>query len=66
VKKGDRVCVYLQMIPEIIVVVLACARIGAVHNVVFGGFSGDSIAERVNDSHSVLLVTQDLGVRGEK
>jgi len=54
------------MVPEIIVVVLACARIGAVHNVVFGGFSGESIQDRVNDSSSKILVTQDLGVRGEK
>mmetsp|Transcript_53228 Transcript_53228/g.116205 ORF Transcript_53228/g.116205 Transcript_53228/m.116205 type:complete len:98 (+) Transcript_53228:475-768(+) len=54
------------MIKEIVVAVLACARIGAVHNVVFGGFSADSICERVLDSGCKMIITQDLGVRGPK
>lgn len=66
VKKGDRVCIYLQMIPEIVVAVLACARIGAVHNVVFGGFSTDSLVDRIHDSTSSVIITQDNGVRGAK
>jgi acetyl-CoA synthetase len=64
VKKGDRVTVYLPMIPEIAVAVLACARIGAVHSVVFGGFSPDSIAGRIHDSDSTVIITSDEGVRG--
>ncbi|MEX2453079.1 MAG: acetate--CoA ligase [Rhodospirillaceae bacterium] len=64
VEKGDRVTVYLPMIPEIAVAVLACARIGAIHSVVFGGFSPDSIAGRIHDSDSTLIVTSDEGVRG--
>jgi acetyl-CoA synthetase len=63
-KKGDRVTIYLPMIPEIAVAVLACARIGAVHSVIFGGFSPDSIAGRIHDSDSNLIVTSDEGVRG--
>ena len=66
VKKGDRVCLYMQMIPELAVAVLACARIGAVHSVVFGAFSSDSLRDRINDSACKILVTQDTGVRGEK
>lgn len=66
VKKGDRVCIYLQMIPEMVHAVLACARIGAVHNVVFGGFSTDSLVDRIHDSSSKLIITQDQGVRGAK
>ena len=62
--KGDRVTIYLPMIPEIAVAVLACARIGAVHSVVFGGFSPDSIAGRIHDSDSSVVVTADEGVRG--
>ena len=50
VKKGDRVTIYMSMIPEIVYAMLACARIGAVHNVIFGGFSADSIAKRIDDS----------------
>jgi acetyl-CoA synthetase len=50
VKKGDRICIYLPMVPELAVAVLACARIGAVHSVVFGGFSAKSIADRINDA----------------
>ena len=64
VAKGDRVTIYLPMIPEIAVAVLACARIGAIHSVVFGGFSAESIAGRVNDCGSSLIVTADEGVRG--
>ena len=66
VNKGDRVCLYMQMIPELAIAVLACARIGAVHSVVFGAFSSDSLKERINDSECKVLVTQDTGVRGEK
>ena len=66
VKKGDRVCLYMQMIPELAIAVLACARIGAVHSVVFGAFSSDSLRDRINDSKCKILVTQDTGVRGTK
>lgn len=66
IKKGDRVCIYLQMIPELPVAMLACARIGAVHSVVFGAFSADSLQNRINDSSCKLLITQDTGVRGTK
>ena len=64
VKKGDRVTIYLPMVPEIAVAVLACARIGAIHSVIFGGFSPDSIAGRIHDSDSTLIVTADEGIRG--
>jgi acetyl-CoA synthetase len=64
VKKGDRVTIYLPMIPEIAVAVLACARIGAVHSVIFGGFSPDSIAGRIQDCDSTVVITSDEGVRG--
>ena len=64
VKKGDRVTIYLPMIPEIAIAVLACARIGAVHSVVFGGFSPDSLAGRIRDCRSAFLVTADEGLRG--
>ena len=64
VEKGDRVTIYLPMIPEIAVAVLACARIGAVHSVVFGGFSPDSLAGRIRDCRSTCLVTADEGLRG--
>ena len=66
VKKGDRVCIYLQMIPELAISMLACARIGAVHSIVFGGFSADSLRDRINDSECKILITQDTGVRGPK
>ncbi|MAI49137.1 MAG: acetate--CoA ligase [Rhodospirillaceae bacterium] len=62
--RGDRVTIYLPMIPEIAIAVLACARIGAVHSVIFGGFSPDSIAGRIHDSDSNIIVTSDEGVRG--
>jgi len=66
VKKGDRVTIYLTMIPELAYVMLACARIGAIHSIIFGGFSSDSIAGRVNDCQSDYIVTADEGVRGGK
>ncbi len=64
VKKGDRVTIYLPMIPEIAVAMLACARIGAIHSVVFGGFSPDSLAGRIRDCRSTVLITADEGRRG--
>ncbi len=66
VKKGDRVCIYLPMIPEAAVAMLACARIGAVHSVVFGGFSPDSLRDRIIDSDCQALITADQGLRGGK
>lgn len=63
VKKGDRVTIYLPMIPEAVVAMLACARIGAPHTVVFGGFSADSLRDRINDSQSKILITSDGGYR---
>ncbi len=66
VQKGDRVTIYLTMIPELAYVMLACARIGAVHSIIFGGFSPDSIATRINDCESEYLITADEGVRGGK
>jgi acetyl-CoA synthetase len=64
VKKGDRVTIYMPMIPEAAVSILACARIGAIHSVIFGGFSPDSIAGRIEDCKSTCIVTADEGVRG--
>ena len=66
IKKGDRVCIYLPMIPEAIIAILSCARIGAIHNVVFGGFSAEALKTRILDSDCRLLITADEGVRGEK
>ena len=66
VQKGDRVTIYLTMIPELAYIMLACARIGAVHSIIFGGFSPDSIATRINDCESEYLITADEGVRGGK
>ncbi len=66
IEKGDRVCLYMQMIPELTVAMLACARIGAVHSIVFGAFSSDSLRDRINDSACKALITQDTGVRGKK
>ena len=66
VKKGDRVTIYLTMIPELAYTMLACARIGAVHSIIFGGFSSESIAGRINDCKSDYIVTADEGVRGGK
>ena len=64
VKKGDRVTIYMPMIPETAYAMLACARIGAIHSVVFGGFSPDSLANRINDCDSKLVITTDGGKRG--
>ena len=64
VKKGDRVTIYLPMIPEAAYAMLACARIGAVHSVVFAGFSPDSLAQRINDCKSKIIITADEGLRG--
>ncbi|MDC0240283.1 acetate--CoA ligase [Candidatus Pelagibacter sp.] len=66
VKKGDRVTIYLTMIPELAILMLACVRIGAVHSIIFGGFSADSISGRVNDCESEYIITADEGVRGGK
>jgi len=66
VKKGDRVTIYLTMIPELAYVMLACARIGAIHSIIFGGFSSDSIAGRIKDCNSEYIVTADEGIRGGK
>ena len=64
--KGDRVCIYMQMIPELTIAMLACARIGAVHSIVFGAFTADSLVTRINDSQCKAIITQDTGVRGVK
>ena len=66
IQKGDRVCLYMQMVPQLPIAMLACARIGAVHSVVFGAFSSDSLRDRINDSTCKILITQDTGVRGVK
>lgn len=66
VEKGDRVCIYMQMIPELSVAMLACSRIGAIHSIVFGAFSPESLRDRINDSECKVLITQDTGVRGLK
>ncbi|MDH5500582.1 MAG: AMP-binding protein, partial [Gammaproteobacteria bacterium] len=65
-KKGDRITIYMPMIPEAAVAMLACARIGAVHSVVFGGFSPDALAGRIEDCQSNIVITADEGVRGSK
>ncbi len=66
IKKGDRVTIYLTMIPELAILMLACVRIGAVHSIIFGGFSAESISGRVNDCESEYIITADEGVRGGK
>jgi acetyl-CoA synthetase len=66
VKKGDRVCIYLPMIPELAIAMLSCARIGAIHSVIFGGFSAKSIIDRVSDAQCNLIITADGGFRGNK
>lgn len=66
IKKGDRVCIYLPMIPELAVSVLACARIGAIHSVVFAGFSASAVATRITDSECKMVITSDGGFRGNK
>jgi len=66
VRKGDRICIYLPMVPELPIAILACARIGAIHSVVFGGFSAQSIADRINDAQCSLVITADGNYRGTK
>jgi acetyl-CoA synthetase len=66
VKKGDRVCIYLPMVPEAAIIMLACARIGAIHSVVFAGFSAQSVSDRINDSMCSCVVTSDGAFRGAK
>jgi acetyl-CoA synthetase len=66
VKKGDRVAIYMPMVPELTIAMLACARIGAIHSVVFAGFSAASLADRINDAESEIVLTADGGFRGEK
>jgi acetyl-CoA synthetase len=66
VEKGDRVCLYLQMVPQAAIACLACARIGAVHSVVFGAFSADALRDRIQDSECKILITQDTALRGPK
>jgi acetyl-CoA synthetase len=66
VVKGDRVCIYMPMVPEAAVAMLACARIGAIHSIVFGGFSPDALRDRINDSDCKILITADEGLRGAK
>ena len=66
VQKGDRICIYMPMVPELAVAVLACARIGAVHSVIFGGFSARAIADRINDAACKLVITADGAFRGAK
>ncbi|MBS1531862.1 MAG: acetate--CoA ligase [Bacteroidetes bacterium] len=65
-KKGDRICIYMPMVPELAIAVLACARIGAIHSVVFGGFSAQSIADRIQDAQCNIVITADGGFRGTK
>lgn len=66
IRKGDRVCIYLPMVPELAVSVLACARIGAIHSVVFAGFSASALTTRINDSECKMVITSDGGFRGDK
>jgi acetyl-CoA synthetase len=66
IQKGDRVCIYMPMVVELSVAVLACARIGAIHSVVFAGFSAKALAERINDSDCKIVLTADYGLRGDK
>ena len=65
-KKGDRICLYMPMVPELAIAVLACARIGAIHSVVFAGFSAKSLSDRINDADCNILITADGGFRGAK
>jgi len=65
-KKGDRICLYMPMVPELAIAVLACARIGAIHSVVFAGFSSKSLSDRINDANCNILITSDGGYRGDK
>src|SRR5688572_19222320 len=66
IKKGDRVCIYMPMVPELAIAMLACARVGAIHSVIFAGFSAQAIADRINDSGCKMLLTADASYRGNK
>ena len=66
IEKGDRVCIYLPMIPELAISVLACARIGAIHSVIFAGFSGTALSTRINDCDAKMVITSDGSYRGAK
>ena len=66
VEKGDRVCIYLQMVPELAIAMLACARIGAIHSIVFGAFSAEALRDRINDSACKMLIPQDTAMRGPR
>jgi acetyl-CoA synthetase len=66
VRRGDRVCIYMGMVPELAIAILACARIGAIHSVIFGGFSAQSIADRLQDAQAEFIITSDGGYRGNK
>lgn len=66
IQKGDRVCIYMPMIPELAIAMLACARIGAIHSIVFGGFSSESLAHRINDSACKMVITSNMSLRGGK
>jgi len=66
VKKGDRVCIYMGMVPELVIAILGCARVGAIHSVVFGGFSAQSIADRLQDATAEFVITCDGAFRGNK
>src|SRR6185436_4921149 len=63
VKRGDRVAIYMPLVPELAIAMLGCARIGAAHSVVFGGFSAESLRDRINDAQCKLLITADGGIR---
>src|SRR6185295_12853789 len=65
-KKGDRICIYMPMVSELAIAVLACARIGAIHSVVFGGFSFNSLSDRIQDANCNIVITADGGFRGAK
>jgi len=65
-KKGDRICIYMSMVPELAIALLACARIGAIHSVIFGGFSSKSISDRIDDAQCSMVITQDSAMRGNK
>ena len=66
IKKGDRVAIYMPMIPELAIAMLACTRIGAIHSIVFGGFSAQSLAGRINDSDCKMLITSNVSLRAGK
>ncbi len=66
IKKGDRVAIYMPMVPELAIAMLACTRIGAIHNIIFGGFSADAISDRVNDSDAKMIITTNISLRGGK